>query len=195
MAKVILFFCLSLSIYANISYENALFAKVSHVKSDDVLNVRKEASYKADKIAEIPAEWYVGVERCKKVNRSVWCRVYPLVQQWSEHFGEDDIGWVNARYLKFEDRGFVTIEGRKNNCYYALECKDNTCLVIVYIRDDGYQNSHITFETKWIERSKLKGESGFGAASDDMEGYCTEGVWLEQYRKSHQKGKITGNTR
>jgi hypothetical protein len=47
------------------------------------------------------------------------------------------------------------------------------------------QNSHITFETKWIERSKLKGESGFGAASGDMEGYCTEGVWLEQYKKVH----------
>jgi hypothetical protein len=178
MKKIIMTLILSSSLFSN---DPGLFAKVVNVSTNDTLNVRVLPNYKAEKVAEIPYDWYVGVEKCKKIDHSTWCRVYPLLQQWSEHFGAKNKGWVNARYLQFENSGFVTIEGKKNNCYYALKCQKGTCLVIVGMKDDPQTDKVIDFETQWIERSKLRGESGFGAASNEMDGYCTTGNWLKQY--------------
>jgi hypothetical protein len=169
---------------AAFSKNAALFAQVTDVKQYDTLNVRAEANYKTSKVGEIPPKWYVGVEKCKKIRSATWCRVYPLVQQWSEHFGENDTGWVNARYLKSHSEGFVTVKGYEKNCHYALECvnkkgKEQCLVVLDYDR-----------EAKWIPRSLLRGESQFGAAPVNMDGYCTKGAWLDPYLKKSKQVNI-----
>jgi len=98
MKKIIITLILSALLSAN---NSGLFAKIVNVVQNDTLNVRVHPDYKAKKVAEIPHDWYVGVEKCKTIGHSTWCRVYPLVQQWSEHFEDKDEGWVNARYLQF----------------------------------------------------------------------------------------------
>jgi len=163
----------------------ALFATVKNVAKDDRLNVRAEANHKSTKVGELPPSYYVGVEKCKKIKSSTWCKVYPLVQQWSEKFAENSTGWVNAHYLNFHDRGYVTIEGEKNNCYYAIACKNDLCNIVKDMQYDHEKDKMPKMQTKWIKRSRLKGESAFGAASSDMEGYCTNGNRIEDNLKKN----------
>ena len=177
----ILSILLSVGVWAE---STALFGTVVNVAQNDTLNVRTEPNYKAKKVSELPPEAYVGIEKCKKVKRSTWCRVYPLVQQWYEKFGNDShIGWVNARYLKFSNRGYVLIKGKKN-CAYALKCNAGKCEIV-----DDYENDNVIdykktgFRTKWIEREYLRGESHFGVTPDNVDGYCNTGMFIEDYLK------------
>ena len=169
--------CLSLSLYAESRLKTALFAKVIHVQENDTLNVREKADHKSKKITELDYNMVVGLSgTCKKAGKSTWCKVYELAA-----YGGDKEGWVNAYYLKPYSEGFVTVKGYINNCYYALECekkqKKSQCLIVLDLEKDAI----------WMERSLLRGESQFGAATDDMEGYCTKGAWLEPYlNKSKQ---------
>lgn len=163
-----------------------LFASVMDVEKGDILNVRAKPSHKSTKVADIPSAYdflfTFGVEKCKKVKSSIWCRVYPIVQHWSENFGGDVIGWVNARYLKSDNRGFVVINGEKN-CDYSLRCLEGKCEVVYdYLIDDKIDVEHniIGLKTKWVKREHLKGESHFGAMSEEGDGYCTS--WqIEDY--------------
>ncbi len=166
-----------------------------NVAQNDTLNVRTEPNYKAKKISELPVEAYVGIEKCKKFKKTIWCRVYPLVQQWYEKFGNDSHkGWVNARYLQFSNRGYVNIAGKEKNCFYALRCRDiankKECLVVYDLNYNYEKDKMIKIKSKWIERKKLKGESMFGAASENREinpegGYCTTGRMIDDYLKKH----------
>jgi len=115
MKNIILSLILGLT--AVFSDNTALFATVKNVKENDTLNVRKEASYKSAKVGELPPSWNVGIAKCKKIKSSNWCKVYPLVQIWADKFGANDTGWVNAQYLKFSNKGYVTVAGKKNDCY------------------------------------------------------------------------------
>jgi hypothetical protein len=97
-------------------------------------------------------------------------------------YGGNQEGWVNAYYLKPYSEGFVTVKGYEKNCQYALECANKEgkkqCLAILEPGKDA----------EWIERSLLRGESQFGAAPEDMDGYCIRGEWLEPYlQKSKQQ--------
>jgi hypothetical protein len=157
--------------------QNALFAKIVHVKNNDTLNVREKADYKSKKMTELDYNMVVGLSgTCKKVGKSTWCRVYELAA-----YGGNQEGWVNAYYLKPYSEGFVTVKGYEKNCQYALECANKEgkkqCLAILEPEKDA----------EWVERSLLRGESQFGAAPEDMDGYCTRGAWLEPYLKKYKQ--------
>ncbi len=159
-----------------------------NVAQNDTLNVRTEPNYKAKKVSELPPEAYVGIEKCKKVKRSIWCRVYPLVQQWYEKFGNDSHkGWVNARYLKFSNRGYVLIKGKKN-CAYSISCNEGKCEVVLDYENDE-NNGVIKLHTKWIEREYLKGESSFGATPKNEDGFCNSGMFIHDYLIKVEKRK------
>jgi len=181
MKKILL--SLLLSISSLLSGNTALFATVKNVAENDTLNVRSEANHKSKKVGEIPPEWHIGVEKCKKVNTATWCKVYPLIQIWAEAFGGKDMGWVNAKYLEFSNKGYVTIEGKTSDCYYAMQCKQNACHVVMEMQYDYDKNDMLAWKTKWIERSKLKGESNFGAIDSSRDGYCTNAGMIENYLK------------
>lgn len=149
----------------------ALFGTVVNVSQNDILNVRSQADHRSKKVGEVPPEAYAGIEKCITVKNSTWCRIYPLVQNWYDKFWkEEHIGWVNARYLKFSNRGYVIVKGEKN-CAYALDCHRGKCEVI----DD----KKAAIKTKWIEREYLKGESNFGVTPDNVDGYCNNGMYIE----------------
>ena len=164
---------MSTFVYANDTLQNALFAKIVHVKDNDTLNVRAKADHKSRKITELDYNMVVGLSgTCKKMGKSTWCRVYELAA-----YGGNKEGWVNAYYLKPYNEGFVTVKGYDNNCHYALKCSrregKDQCLIVINQEKD----------LKWVERNLLRGESQFGAAPDNMDGYCTRGAWLEPYLK------------
>ena len=168
-----------------------LFALVINVAQDDTLNVRKQSNYKAKKVGELPSGAFIGIEQCKTGKKSRWCRVYQLVQNYySEDFQP---GWVNARYLKFSNRGYVLIKGKKN-CAYALKCNAGKCEIV-----DDYENDNVIdykktgFRTKWIEREYLRGESHFGVTPDNVDGYCNIGMFIEEYLKN-AKSMITNDS-
>lgn len=166
----------------------AIFGSVINVAKNDTLNVRAEADYKATKIEELPPHAFVGVEQCKIVKKSTWCKVYQLVQ--NNYYEGSQKGWVNAKYLKFSNRGYVNIKGKETHCLYALECKSRVnkyeCLVVYKENYDYSKNKMIGIKTQWIERKNLKGESAFGAASTNEKinpegGYCTNGKMIDDY--------------
>ncbi len=160
-----------------------LFASVVNVTSNDVLNVREKPNSKAKKVGEISPILSVGIEKCKSIKDLTWCRVYPLVQNWSENFWEDkNIGWANARYLKFSNRGYVIVKG-KRNCAYALDCHNGKCEVVDgYVTDKEHNIKEL--KTQWLERKYLKGESNFGVTPDSVDGYCNIAILIEDYLAS-----------
>ena len=182
MKTVLMCMFLSVGLFAE---GTALFASVKGVEKGDVLNVRAEANYQSKKVAAIPSfkevPFTFGIETCKKVKTSTWCLVYPLMQNWVDSFGENDKGWVNARYLTYYNRGYVLVNG-KAKCRYVLDCRKDKCQLVI----DFKQNSNgevASIETKWIKRRWLKGESSFGAMNQKEDGYCTTGMYIENYLK------------
>ncbi len=163
----------------------ALFASVKGVQKGDVLNVRTEANYHSKKVATIPSfkdmPLTFGIETCKKVKTSTWCLVYPLTQNWTDSFKENDKGWVNARYLTYSNRGYVLVDG-KANCRYVLDCRKDKCQLVTDFKQDS-NGEVVNIETKWIKRRWLKGESSFGAMNPKEDGYCTMGMYVENYLK------------
>jgi len=158
------------------------------VKADDVLNVRERPSGKAKKVASLPPEASVGVDRCQKVAASVWCRVYHMAQYDYEGYGYDaPEGWVNAHYLKPFNSGYVIIDG-VGNCDYSLGCDKGMCKVVSDYTVDEKNNITALKYTK-VKRERLHGESHFGAMETDEEasGYCTSGNMIQDYL--HKKRK------
>jgi len=183
-ALLIALFLLSCS-SASATYPG-LFGSVVNVASNDSLNVREKPDYHSKKTGSLAPEAFVGVDHCKKMGKSTWCKVFPLPQQNYEGFGWNaKLGWVNARYLKFDNRGYVIIAG-KPNCDYALRCKNNKCEVVV---------SYITNpRTEWIDRKRLKGTDRFGAMPNDPDasGYCTTDQHVEEFLKNQKNIKRLG---
>ncbi len=153
-----------------------------NVSKNDTLNVRKQSNYKSEKVGELPPDAYIGIEKCQKIKNSTWCRVYQLVQNYySENF---DPGWVNARYLQFDNRGYVIVKSKKN-CDYALWCDDGKCEVI-YDFKIGDNHTIVTLKSHWIERKYLSGESNFGVTPDNLDGVCNSKIFIEDYLKKGQ---------
>ncbi len=174
---------LILSHAKEISVEDSpLFASVVGVAEDDVLNIRQKPEYTSKKVGTQTPHALMGVEKCVTVGKSTWCRVYQIAQNfYSEDFHE---GWVNARYLNANNRGYVLIDG-KGNCEYALQCKKGKCEVVVGYEMDKENEHIINLKIKWIERTHLKGESHFGAMCQEegCNGFCTAHRFIEDYLK------------
>jgi len=167
----------------------ALFGSVVHVAKNDVLNVRQEPSFRAKKIASIPLDAYIGVDICKKVGRSRWCKVHHIAQHDYEGYGWDaPDGWVNAKYLSFYNRGYVLVDG-KANCDYVVGCREGVCnLVVDYRTNKKYEI--ISIKTEKIARSRLRGESHFGAMSENGDGYCTNGRMIDDFLAKQNKQRL-----
>jgi uncharacterized protein YgiM (DUF1202 family) len=185
--KVLLILLISAGVWADSA---ALFGLVTNVTKNDTLNVRSDANYNSKKVGALPFDAGVGIEKCKIVKNSTWCRIYPLVQNSYDTFGPQNTGWVNTRYLTFSYRGYVNVTGEDTNCFYAVKCRDienkKECLVVYDLKYDYEKDTMTEIKSKWIERKKLKGESAFGAASQNVEinpegGYCTNARMIEDY--------------
>lgn len=169
-----------------------LFAKVIDIAEDDILNIRERPDHKSKKVGtQVPDAW-MGVERCKRIKTSVWCKVYQIAQNvYSEDFNP---GWVNARYLKPENSGYVLIDG-KGNCNYALRCKAGLCEVVTeYVQNEN--GDIIDLNITSIKRETLKGESNFGAMcrEEECDGYCTSGNYIEDYLQRKKLEQLLGQT-
>lgn len=167
-----------------------LFAKVIDVAEDDLLNVRERADHKSKKVGTQVPDATMGVERCISVKASVWCSVYQVaLNDYSENFNP---GWVNARYLKPINRGYVLIN-RRGNCDYTLNCKRGLCEVVTdYDQDEN--GSIIKLHITSIKREALKGESHFGAMTHEEDGYCTTGRYVEDYLQAKKFEQLLGET-
>ncbi len=171
-----------------------LFATVVKVAQSDTLNVRESPGYRSKKTGALPEGAFVGVDSCKKRGRSVWCRIFHIAQRDYENFGYDARpGWVNARYLTFNDRGYVIIDG-KPNCDYALRCKNNRCEVAAEYTTDPQTQEVTSVKTRWIERKRLEGTNHFGAMPDDPDasGYCNTRNYIEAFLRKQKERSLLG---
>lgn len=163
-------------------YPNTIFAEVKGVASNDTLNVRVASNYHSKKIGALPEGAFVGVDFCKEVGKSTWCKIFPIAQR--DYF---KAGWVNARYLKFDDnRGYVIVDG-KPKCDYALRCKNSKCEVVTDYTTNPNTNDITSLKTQWIKRDRLKGSSNFGAVGDLRDGYCTSANYIEEFLERQKK--------
>jgi len=187
-----LFFTLFLSTMGTLLYAKnndnsttALFGAVTGVRSNDTLNVRAQPNYHAKKIGKLPPDARIGVDRCIQLDKSRWCRIHHLAQYDYEDYGANaPDGWVNARYLKFYNQGYVLIDG-KGNCDYVLGCKKNVCQQVTDIKTDT-KGEIVSLRTQAISRKRLKGASHFGAAADTGgDGYCTDGNYIQDFLRTH----------
>ena len=179
----ILIFALFLT---SISFSNtlALFGEVVNVASNDTLNVRIKPNYKSKKIAHLPLGAVIGIDRCIKKGRSKWCKTYPITDFDTSYSS----GWVNARYLKFRNRGYVNIIGKESNCLYSIKCNKGRCLIVYDLNYNYDLDKMVSIKTKWIDRKKLKGASKFSAISKNSNGgYCTTGEMIKKYLKKGLK--------
>lgn len=173
---------LSSLIYAIDAANPPLFVTVAGVAEDDVLNIRQKPDYHSPKVGSQVPDAYMAVERCEEVGGTVWCKVYEI-----DEFGASEDfrpGWVNARFLKPKNRGYVTIDGQRN-CDYVIGCEGGKCEVVASYEQDEEFNV-MSMKTKWIERSRLKGESHFSAMPDNEDGYCNVHQFINDYLEKQQ---------
>jgi hypothetical protein len=160
-----------------------LFGVVTGVAAYDVLNVRSRPDYRAPKMGALDPDTQVYVDRCRTIGRSRWCRIHtnPLMDNQAK-------GWVNARFLHPVNRGYVTIKGRKNGCFYALSCaKGGQCDVVTALKGE----TKITAITRArIPRSKLQPANNFEAMDESEEGYCVSGRYIEDFLGNQKLTRI-----
>ncbi|BAF72949.1 SH3 domain-containing protein [Sulfurovum sp. NBC37-1] len=171
--------------------EAPLFASVINIAQNDTLNMRKSPDYHSEKIGALPLDARVGVDSCKKVGHSTWCKVFHLVQYDYDAFGYGaKPGWVNDRYLTFSDRGYVLIEGEGNRDY-VLGCNHGKCDIVSHISTKG--DKVIGIQTQKIARNRLKGASHFGATTKEMDEYCVTGRYIEDYLREKALKTLRNN--
>jgi hypothetical protein len=160
---------------------DALFGKVVKISEDDRLNVRVQPDVHSKKVASLQPGAYVGVDECHERKGAIWCKVHHLAQYDYEGYGWNaPVGWVNAHYLLLSDRGYVLVDG-KGKCNYVTGCSQGECLLVKDYTIDEKSHEIVSLCTEKVARSRLKAQSNFGAASDNMDGYCTIGSRIEAY--------------
>jgi hypothetical protein len=191
--SLLLWVCLLIfPLFGSVDYQDALFGSVIGVASGDRLNVRAKPNYKSKKVASLPNGAFVGIDRCKRVGKSIWCKVHHIAQLDYEGFDcDDNCGWVNAKYLKLIDKGYALING-KANCDYFIGCKNGFCTLVTNYKLDKDRNI-VSIETKKVKRGSLYSQNHFGAMSPDGDGYCVNDRYIEEYlqKVSVKKPKST----
>ena len=189
--KIILILFLTMGYLGTVSAKDmyiGLFATVINLVENDTLRVRENPDYHAKKIGALPIDAYVGVGICKEVRHATWCEVHHVALRDYADFGYDaKPGWVNARYLKFINNGYVIID-KKPNCDYALKCIEEMCEVVTDYTMDTASNI-VSLTIKKIKRERLHTESNFGAMEENADGYCTSGGMIEYYltqKRTHE---------
>lgn len=166
--------------------ESPLFAKVINVDQDDMLNIRKEPDYRAGKVGEAFPSSIVGVNVCQTNHNSTWCKITVLAS-----FDEVETGWVNARFLDLEgkhaNRGYVKMVGRPNSCYYSIKCEEREagqmCMIANSSFSDPASRNASKASTEWVRRDQLIAGSAFDSAPDNYDGYCINGMIIDDYYK------------
>jgi len=174
---VLLFFLWGAEAYATVP---AFFGTVIHVAADDTLNVRARPDYRSHKLGAFPNGAHVYIDRCRQIGRSRWCHIHP--DPLVDYGGA--AGWVNAKFLRESNRGYVQIKGRKNNCYVSLKCRNEKCLVVTKLLGEEKVTG---LRTEWIARSRLIGASNFSAQRKGEEGYCVSMNYIEAYLKTQRQ--------
>jgi len=183
---------LSFFVTANASKKTypAIYAGVTNVAEDDVLNVRASPNYRSKKVGELYNERIVVIDYCldKKNGKALWCKIHRL----NELGAENVKGWVNADYLTFFDNGYVLIDG-KHNCTYALRCKSNKCLIAY----NPNRNKPNIIKTRWISRKRLSGTSRY--VDDDNPNasgysYCGNEKEMRNYSRKTQHNTHTNSS-
>jgi hypothetical protein len=174
MSTIRLFWILIAAVWVYGGDVAPLFGVVTGVAADDVLNVRTRPDYRAPKIGALDPDTQVYVDRCRKLGHSRWCRIHtnPLMDNQAK-------GWINARFLRPVNQGYVTIKGRKNGCFYALSCDANgQCDVVTDLK--GETKTTAIVRTR-IPRSHLQSANNFEAMDESGEGYCVTGQYIEDF--------------
>ncbi len=159
-----------------------LFARVVDIGGDDALNVRKSPNYRSEKVGSLPPGIVVGIEKCRRVKDAIWCEIFSL-QGSNEAFEEDiERGWVNARYLAFENRGYVVVDD-KPACRYAIDCEKDRCDVAVDYTMDKHNRNILFLRLRQIDRKRLRASNRFDAMprSEEASGYCNDDILVEAY--------------
>jgi hypothetical protein len=171
MKKFALFFVFIAFLSAKDSEEYPLFGIVKDVASDDRLFIRAKATHRSQKLGGLPNGVQVAIESCQRVGRSTWCKIFQLPRHSDNK--EFANGWVNARYLDLGNKGYVTIKGRENKCYYALFCNHNRCLVVTDFTYDKMIDRVLEIKKEKIHRKEITQSDKFAAIPKDGDGYCT----------------------
>ena len=164
--------------------ELPLFGVVVGVGDDDVLNIRTSPNASSPKVGALPGgvRVLVGVDGQASKGSSTWYRVYPLVQLWYDEFSKvENAGWVNGKFIKLKNRGYVKVDGKANGAY-ALQQKDGKAEVVIDVEMDNEGNV-VKLHTQWIDRKRLRGASQFGVVPENAEGYCVVGARIEEFLK------------
>jgi hypothetical protein len=173
-----------------IFYPDSLVATVQGIADNDTLFVRQKADYHSKKLGALPEDAFVGVDECKQMGVSTWCKIHHIaLRDYEMYASEAPDGWVNAKYLHFNNTGaYVLIDG-KGNCDYVLGCYQGNCnLVDDYDTNKNYEITSI--QTKKIDRSRLRGSNHFGAMTKDGDGYCTIGGQIEDYLQKKRYSEL-----
>ncbi len=148
-----LFFMIFLNAESMIKQYPGLSASVVNVVKNDVLNVREKPDHKSKKVGSWSLEGVMIVDHCVTIKKTIWCKAAPY------ELREDGAsGWVNARYLKFFNSGFVIQkDGKGQSCMYATKCEEHDGTMQCYIMDGYYLDETFTIRSKgqWIDRSLL----------------------------------------
>jgi len=171
----------TLVLFAQTFYPDSLVATVQGIAHDDTLVVREKADYHSKKIGALPKDAFIGVDVCKEKGSSTWCKIHHIALRDYEMYGaEAPDGWVNAKYLYFDNGGVYALIDGKGNCDYVLGCHQGNCdLVADYDTNKNYEITSV--QTKKINRSRLRGSNHFGAMDTHGDGYCTIGRQIEDY--------------
>ena len=181
-----------LSAYLNASniFYPGLFASVVNVAENDTLNVRARPDYHSKKTGALSPHdlLYVGVDHCKKIGKSTWCKIFHLDQIDNKKSTLDNIsGWVNAHFLQFTNKGYVIIDD-KSNCNYVLSCNTHRCKVVIDYTIDPKTRNVTSLKTQWIDRKRLKASSHcISFNGTDASGYCKNGTHIKNPLKHKSK--------
>ncbi len=167
-----------------------LFATVINVANNDMLNVREKPDYHSRKVGTFPNGAEVYIDKCVKTAHSRWCYIHP--DSLIDYGGTS--GWVNAKFLRESNYGYVRIKGHKNNCFVSLKCQDKKCLIVTKLLG---KETVTGLETEWFERSRLIAADKFSAMKDTEEGYCVSLSYIDEFlqkRNSQLSGETHHNT-
>jgi len=185
MIKMILFVFAILLNAQDIAKSPPLFGKVVRIDKDDILNVRIKPDYHSAKLASLPLNAYVGIDNCKKIRKSIWCQVHHLPLQDYEGYGYGvPSGWVNARFLDFDNTGYVLVD-HKASCDYVVGCDNGFCKLVTDIKEDSNYDI-VSLKTKLLKRDRLFATNHFGAMYENGDGYCIIGRKISDFFDKQQ---------
>ncbi len=165
MKKMIFLIGLIVCLFGWDRFYPSFHGEVVNISQKDILNIHSRPTYKSKKVGYLKPGEDVQIEYCLDSPKSTWCKIYPAVSiNLGGSFSQPSSGFVDAKFLKFKDNGYVNIKNRKSDCDYLIECKNDKCLILTYVG------------LEWVKRSLIGVEKGQKATSlpEEFEGGETD---------------------